>query len=57
MLEIAVGIARGTEVLGVTPDRPRNVLYVDFENDPRGDIRSRLEAMDLALTNSTGSVI
>jgi hypothetical protein len=23
------------------------VLYVDFENDPRGDIRTRLEAMDV----------
>jgi hypothetical protein len=45
MLELAVGIARGTEVLGYTPDRPRRVLYVDFENDPRGDVRSRLMAM------------
>src|SRR5690606_39391706 len=26
-------------------DRPRKVLYVVFENDPRGDIRSRLEDM------------
>jgi uncharacterized protein YndB with AHSA1/START domain len=47
MLEIAVAIARGTEVLGATPDRPRRVLYVDFENDPRGDVRTRLEAMDV----------
>lgn len=45
MLEIAVGIARGTPVLGVTPDRTRRVLYVDFENDPKGDIRERLQAM------------
>ena len=45
MLEIAVGVARGTYVLGVTPDRPRRVLYVDFENDPRGDIRVRLQSM------------
>ena len=45
MLEIAVNIANGTKVLGVTPDRPRKVLYVDFENDPRGDIRTRLEDM------------
>lgn len=45
MLEVAVAVARGTEVLGVTPDRPRRVLYVDFENDPRGDIRERLQAM------------
>lgn len=47
MLELAVAIARGTEALGVTPDRPRVVLYVDFENDPRGDVRTRLEAMRL----------
>lgn len=47
MLEIAAAVARGTEVLGATPDRPRRVLYVDFENDPRGDIRTRLKAMGL----------
>jgi hypothetical protein len=47
MLEIAVAIARGTKVIGTMPDRPRRVLYVDFENDPRGDIRARLEAMEL----------
>ena len=45
MLELAVGIARGTRVLGYLPDRARRVLYVDFENDPRGDIRTRLQAM------------
>lgn len=44
MLELALGIARGTEVLGVVPT-PRRVLYVDFENDLRGDVRSRLRAM------------
>jgi hypothetical protein len=44
MLELAVGVARGTAVLGTTP-KPHRVLYVDFENDPRGDIRSRLIAM------------
>lgn len=47
MLELAVGISRGTSVLGTKPDRPRRVLYVDFENDPRGDIRTRLQAMGL----------
>ena len=46
MLEIAVGIASGREVLGVTPE-PRRVLYIDFENDPRGDVRSRLDAMEV----------
>lgn len=45
MLELAVAIARGTEVLGVTPPRPYRVLYVDFENDPRMDTRDRLKAM------------
>ena len=45
LLEIAANVARGTDVLGVTPDRPRSVLYVDFENDPKGDIRPRLQAM------------
>lgn len=44
MLEIAVGVALGLPVLGTTPEA-RNVLYVDFENDPRGDIKLRLEAM------------
>lgn len=47
MLEIAAAVARGTEILGTTPDRPRRVLYVDFENDPRGDIYERLVAMGL----------
>lgn len=45
MLEAAVAIARGTEVLGVTPSRARRVMYVDFENDPRGDVRTRLKDM------------
>lgn len=45
MLEIAVAISNGTQALGHIMDRPRRVLYVDFENDPRGDVRSRLKAM------------
>ncbi len=45
MLEIAAAIAQGTQVLGSTPDRARTVLYIDFENDPKSDIRSRLRAM------------
>ncbi|MFI5729173.1 AAA family ATPase [Kribbella sp. NPDC051587] len=49
MLELAVGVAKGAEVLGVRPDRPRRVLYVDHENDPRGDVRTRLEAMGYGL--------
>jgi hypothetical protein len=47
MLELAAAVATGREVLGVTPAR-RHVLYVDFENDPRGDIRERLQAMNYA---------
>ncbi len=45
MLELAVAISRGTPVLGTKIDRPRRVLYVDFENDPYADIRERLQAM------------
>jgi len=46
-LEIAVAIARGTRVLGTDTERPRRVLYVDFENDPRGDVKDRLQSMGL----------
>jgi len=45
MLEIAAAIATGREVIGTTPPAPIRTLYVDFENDPRGDIRERLQAM------------
>ena len=45
MLELAAAVAAGRPVLGVVPDRARNVLYVDFENDPKGDIRQRLQRM------------
>lgn len=44
-LEVAAAISCGHEVLGATPERRWRVLYVDFENDPRGDIRPRLQAM------------
>jgi hypothetical protein len=45
ILEFAVAISRGETFLDYTPERRVRVLYVDFENDPRGDIRSRLQAM------------
>ncbi|HEY7824309.1 MAG TPA: AAA family ATPase [Acidimicrobiia bacterium] len=45
MLEIAAGLAAGRSVLGNPVQEPVRVLYVDFENDPRGDIRRRLEDM------------
>lgn len=47
MLEVAVAVSRGVTCLGTKPDRPYRVLYVDFENDPRGDVRSRLQAMHM----------
>jgi len=45
ILEFAVAISRGETFLDFTPSRRVRVLYVDFENDPRGDVRSRLQAM------------
>jgi hypothetical protein len=45
-LELAAGIASGRSLLGTPPTRPRIVLYVDFENDPVGDTRERLQAMN-----------
>ena len=45
MLEIAAGLAAGRSVLGQPPAEPIRVLYIDFENDPRGDVRQRLTAM------------
>ena len=44
-LECAAGVASGRSVLGYPAQPPRHVLYVDFENDPRGDIRERLISM------------
>lgn len=43
-LELAAAVSAGRKVLGQEV-QPRNVLYVDFENDPRDDIRTRLMAM------------
>ena len=46
MLEVAVRVSRGEGLFGYPePESPSVVLYVDFENDPRGDIRERLSAM------------
>lgn len=42
-LEISAALAAGRPVLG-QPVTPRRVLYVDFENDPRGDVVQRLKA-------------
>lgn len=56
MLELAVAVVRGVPVLGVTPDRPRRVLYVDFENDPKADVRERLQAMGVGPDDLTGLI-
>lgn len=45
VLEIAVKVSNGLPVLGMVPERPRRVLYVDHENDLRGDIVTRLRSM------------
>lgn len=42
MLEIAAGIASGKSIFGYPAQPPRRVLYIDMENDPQGDIRTRL---------------
>ncbi len=47
LLELCVAVATGRDVLGVSLDRPRRVLYVDFENDPKADVRERLQAMQV----------
>jgi hypothetical protein len=44
MLELAAAIAAGRPILGTTPT-PRRILYIDFENDPKADIRQRLTNM------------
>ncbi len=44
LLEMAVHVSRGTRFLGAETEKTV-VLYVDHENDPRGDIRKRLRAM------------
>ena len=43
-LEAAACIATGRDFLG-HPTVPGNVLYLDFENSPRTDVRPRLELM------------
>lgn len=45
MLEMAAALASGREILGSAPREPIRTLYVDFENDPRADIRERLRDM------------
>jgi hypothetical protein len=42
MLEMAAAIANGTGMFGFPSSGPRRTLYIDFENDPRGDTKARL---------------
>lgn len=44
MLELAAAVATGGTFLGAAVKR-RRVVYVDMENDPRGDVRTRLSAL------------
>jgi AAA domain len=55
MLEMAVTQSRSEQFLGHTPDRRYRVLYVDYENDPLGDVRTRLQAMGYGPTTSITS--
>lgn len=45
MLEFAVALSRAETFLSAPIERRYRVLYIDFENDPRGDVRSRLQSM------------
>lgn len=57
MLELAVAISKGVPALGA-PTRASHVLYIDYENDPQTDIKSRLIDMgytDHDLSNITYS--
>lgn len=45
MLEVAAALAARRQALGTTPTRHYRVLYVDFENDPQGDVKTRLQDM------------
>lgn len=42
MLEMAASIANGSGMFGFPGTTPRRTLYIDFENDPRGDTKVRL---------------
>lgn len=68
MLELAVLVSQGRDrapdtratgarALGADLGAPRRVLYVDFENDPRGDVRSRLQAMGYGPDDLTNLVL
>jgi hypothetical protein len=45
LLEVAAALSTGRKVLEQTPVRRYRVLYIDFENDPIGDILERLDGM------------
>lgn len=54
VLEVVAAIALGRPVLGQAAQDPVGVLYIDFENDPRGDIKPRLEDMGYDLDDLAG---
>lgn len=56
VLEVVAAIALGTSALGRPPQAPAKVLYIDFENDPRGDIKPRLEDMGYDLDDLQGNL-
>ena len=45
ILEIAACAAAGKSIFGFPPLEPMNVLYLDNENTPSGDVKPRLEDM------------
>ena len=56
VLEVVAAIALGLPTLGHAAKEPAVVLYVDFENDPRGDIKPRLEDMGHDLDDLAGKL-
>lgn len=54
ILEIAAALALGRPVLGQPAQPPRRILIIDFENDPIGDLRPRLEDMGYDLDDLEG---
>lgn len=54
VLEVVAALALGLPTLGQPARESIKVLYIDFENDPRGDIKPRLEDMGHDLANLEG---
>lgn len=56
VLELVAALALGQPLLDLPPRSPVSVLYIDFENDPRGDIKPRLEDMGHDLDDLEGKL-